>query len=149
LPIDGIDPLTDLTRQSVRAERLLARLATGFGIGALILAAIGLYGVMTYAVTRRTAEIGVRVALGAQRQQVIGLVIGDGFRVVFLGFLAGLPISLGVLRLLGAQLHGIGAADPASIAVALIVLLASALVAVTLPAMRASRVSPIEALREE
>jgi len=149
LPIDGIDPLGTLTRQSVRAERMLARLATGFGIGTLILAAIGLYGVMTYAVTRRTAEIGVRVALGAQRQDVVALVIGDALRVVLLGFVVGLPISVGALRLLGAQLHGIAAADPLSVAVALAVLLASALIAVTLPAMRAARVSPVVALREE
>jgi predicted lysophospholipase L1 biosynthesis ABC-type transport system permease subunit len=149
LPIDGIDPLTQLTRQSVRVERLLARIATGFGVGALLLAAIGLYGVMTYAVTRRTGEIGLRVALGAQRQEVVSLVVGDALRVVLLGFAVGLPVSLGVLRLLGAQLHGVGFADPFSIAVALTILLLSALVAVTVPALRASRVSPIVALREE
>jgi predicted permease len=149
LPIDGIDPLTQLTRQSVRVERLLARLATGFGIGALLLAAIGLYGVMTYAVTRRTGEIGLRVALGAQRSGVIGLVVGDALRVVLLGFAIGLPVALGALRLIGAQLHGVGTTDPLSLGVALAVLLASAIVAVTVPALRASRVSPIVALREE
>lgn len=149
LPIDGVDPLAVLMRQSVREERLLARLATGFGLAALLLAAIGLYGVMTYAVTRRTGEIGLRVALGAQRPGVIGLVVGDALRVVLLGFAVGLPIALGSLRLLGAQLHGIGTADPLSIAAALSVLLVSALVAVVVPALRASRVSPIVALREE
>jgi predicted permease len=149
LPIDGVDPLRVLTRQSIRVERLLARLATGYGIGALLLAAIGLYGVMTYAVTRRTAEIGVRVALGAQRQEVVGLVVGDALRVVLLGFVVGLPMSLGALRLLGAQLHGIGSGDPISISIALVILLLSALLAVMVPAMRASRVSPIVALREE
>jgi predicted permease len=149
LPIDGIDPLTSLMRASVREERLLARLATGFGLGALLLAAIGLYGVMTYAVTRRTGEIGLRVALGAQRPGVIGLVVGDALRVVLLGFVVGLPVALGTLRLLGSQLHGIGATDPISIVAALSVLIVSALVAVLLPALRASRVSPIVALREE
>ncbi len=148
LSID-IDPLTVLVRDNVREERLLARVALGFGLGALLLAAIGLYGVMTYAVTRRTGEIGLRVALGAQRQGVIGLVVGDALRVVLIGFVLGLPIALGALRLLGAQLHGVEATDPLSIATALSVLLVSAVVAVLLPAWRASKVSPIVALREE
>ena len=149
LPIDGIDPLRQLTRQSLRVERLLARLATGFGIGALLLAAIGLYGVMTYAVTRRTGEIGLRVALGAQRPEVVGLVVRDALRVVMLGFAVGLPVALGVLQLIGTHLHGVEVADPYSIGVALAVLLVSALVAVMVPAVRASRVSPVVALREE
>ena len=149
LPIDGIDPLTRLTRQSVREERLLARLATGFGIGALLLAAIGLYGVMTYAVTRRTGEIGLRVALGARRTEVVSLVVRDAMKVVALGFVVGLPVALGILRFLRAQLHGIDTADPLSLGLALAVLLVSALVAVMMPALRASRVSPIVALREE
>jgi ABC-type antimicrobial peptide transport system permease subunit len=104
---------------------------------------------MTYAVTRRTGEIGLRVALGAQRSGVIGLVVGDALRVVLLGFAIGLPVALGALRLIGAQLHGVGTTDPLSLGVALAVLLASAIVAVTVPALRASRVSPIVALREE
>ena len=149
LTIDGIDPLTTLMRSSVREERLLAQLATGFGLAALLLAAVGLYGVMTYAVTRRTGEIGLRVALGAQRPDVLGMIVGDAIRVVFVGFAVGLPVALGTLRLIGAQLHGVGTADPTSIAVALAVLLASALAAVLPPALRASRVSPIVALREE
>lgn len=149
LPIDGIDPLTRLLRQSVREERLLARLATGFGIGALLLAAIGLYGVMTYAVTRRTAEIGLRVALGARRTEVVSLVVRDAMRIVLLGFVVGLPVALGILRFLRAQLHGIDATDPVSLGFALAVLLVSALLAVMVPALRASRVSPIVALREE
>jgi predicted permease len=144
-----IDPLTTRMHQSVREERLLARLASGFGVGALLLAAIGLYGVMTYAVTRRTGEIGLRVALGAQRQGVIGLVVGDALRVVGIGFIVGLPVALGALRLLGSELHGVAATDPLSLAIALSVLLLSAIVAVLLPAWRASRVSPIVALREE
>jgi ABC-type antimicrobial peptide transport system permease subunit len=149
LPIDGIDPLTLLTRQSVREERLLARLATGFGVGALLLAAIGLYGVMTYAVTRRTGEIGLRVALGARRTEVVSLVVRDAMKVVVLGFVVGLPVALGILRFLRAQLHGIDTADPVSLGLALAVLLVSAILAVTVPALRASRVSPIVALRED
>jgi ABC-type antimicrobial peptide transport system permease subunit len=100
-------------------------------------------------VTRRTGEIGLRVALGAQRQGVIGLVVGDALRVVVMGFVVGLPVALGTLRLLGSELHGVEATDPVSLAIALSVLLVSAMVAVLLPALRASRVSPIVALREE
>ena len=149
LPIDRIDPLSTLMWQFVRKERLLARLATGFGLGALLLAAIGLYGVMTYAVTRRTGEIGLRVALGAQRSQLVRLVISDALRVVLLGFAVGLPVALGSLRFLQTQLHGVETTDPYSAAVALAVLLASAFLAVMIPALRASRVAPIVALREE
>jgi predicted permease len=149
LPIDEIDPLSEMMRLSVRQERLLARLATGFGLFALLLAALGLYGVMTYSVTRRTGEIGLRVALGAQRSGVVRLIVQDALRVVLIGFFIGLPVALGSFRLLGSQLHGVGTADPISIVMALAVLLVSALAAVLVPAWRASRVSPIVALREE
>ena len=115
----------------------------------LLLAAIGLYGVMTYAITRRTGEIGLRVALGAQRGDVIRMVVMDALRLVALGLVIGLPVAMMSTRLLRAQLHGVGTADPVSIAVAVVVLAVSAVAAVMLPALRASRVSPIVALRSE
>jgi predicted permease len=149
LPIDGIDPLPTLMRQSIREERLVARLASAFGVFALLLAAIGLYGVMTYAITRRTGEIGLRVALGAQRGDVVRLVLFDALRLVAFGLAIGVPAALVSTRLLRSQLHGVDTADPMSIGVAVGVLVASAVVAVMLPAMRASRVSPIVALRAE
>ncbi|HEX8942598.1 MAG TPA: FtsX-like permease family protein, partial [Gemmatimonadaceae bacterium] len=149
LPIDGVDPLPTLMRQSIREERLVARLASAFGGFALLLAAIGLYGVMTYAITRRTGEIGLRVALGAQRGDVVRMVLFDALRLVGFGLLIGLPAALASTRLLRTQLHGVDAADPISIAVAVAVLVSSAVVAVLLPALRASRVSPIMALRTE
>ncbi len=149
LPIDGVDALSFLMRRSVREERLLARLATGFGALALLLAAVGLYGVMTYAVTRRTGEIGLRVALGAQRNAVVGMVVRDALRLVAVGIVIGVPLALAATKLLRNQLYGVQPSDPASIAVALVVLLASAVVASLLPAMRASRVAPVVALREE
>ena len=148
LPVD-IDPLDDLMRLSVRQERLLARLATAFGVAAVLLAALGLYGVITYSVTRRTGEIGLRVALGAQRSGVVRLVVQDAMTVVLIGFVIGLPVALGAFRLLGSQLHGVGAGDPMSIGAALAVLTASAFAAVLAPAWKASRVDPIVALREE
>jgi predicted lysophospholipase L1 biosynthesis ABC-type transport system permease subunit len=149
LPIDGVDPLSILMRQSIAGERLVARLATGFGVLALLLAAIGLYGVMTYAISRRTGEIGLRVALGAQRVDVIRMVLLDALRVVGVGVVIGLPLALASVRLLKAQLHDVAAADPVSIALAVGVLTISAAVAVVLPALRAARVSPTVALRAE
>jgi predicted permease len=149
LPIDKIEPLTTLMRRSISDERLVTQLATAFGVLALLLAAVGLYGVMTYAITRRTAEIGLRVALGAQRGDIGRMVLLDALRVVAIGVVVGLPAALGSMRLLTSQLHGVEPGDPLSIVVAISVLAVSAIVAVLLPAVRAARVSPIVALRAE
>jgi ABC-type antimicrobial peptide transport system permease subunit len=149
LPIDGIDPLRTLMRQSILQQRLVAQLATSFGILALLLAGIGLYGVMTYAVTRRTAEIGLRVALGAQQAAVVRMVVFEALRLVALGVIVGLPLALLGVRLMVTQLHGIAAVDLPSIAAAVLVLTTSAVVAVLIPATRAANVSPIAALRSE
>jgi ABC-type antimicrobial peptide transport system permease subunit len=136
-------------RQSISEERLVANLASGFSALALLLAAIGLYGVMTYAITRRTGEMGLRVALGAQRHEVVAMVLFDALRLVAAGLAVGLLLAVASTRLLQAQLHGVGAIDPMSIVAAVAVLSASAVLAVLLPAIRASRVSPIVALRAE
>jgi ABC-type antimicrobial peptide transport system permease subunit len=136
-------------RRSISDERLVTQLATAFGVLALLLAAVGLYGVMTYAITRRTAEIGLRVALGAQRGDIGRMVLLDALRVVAIGVVVGLPAALGSMRLLTSQLHGVEPGDPLSIVVAISVLAVSAIVAVLLPAVRAARVSPIVALRAE
>jgi predicted permease len=149
LPIFGVDPLSLLMRQSLREQRLVARLASGFGVVALLLAAVGLYGVMTYAITRRTGEIGLRVALGAQRGDVLRMVLMEALRLVGAGIVVGLPIALLAVRLLRSQLHGVEASDPVAIGVALGVLLVSATLAALVPAMRASRVAPLVALRQE
>jgi predicted permease len=147
LPIDAINPLTRLMARTIREERLVARVASGFGLLALLFAAVGLYGVMTYAITRRTGEIGLRVALGAQRDDVARMVFGDAMRLVGVGLVTGVPIALVTTRLLRTQLHDVGAVDPASIGVAVGVLATSAVLAVALPALRAARVSPMEAMR--
>ena len=149
LPIDGIAPLGLLMQQSIREERLVARLATAFGVLALLLAGIGLYGVMTYAITRRTGEIGLRVALGAQRQNVLQMVMLESLRLVAAGVIVGVPLAIASTRLLRTQLHDVGAVDPLSLIVAVAVLTSSAIVAVLVPAARASRVSPIVALRAD
>jgi predicted permease len=149
LPIGQPEALSDLMRQSVREQRLVARLATGFGVLAVLLAAIGLYGVMSYAVTRRTGEIGLRVALGADRERVVGLILSDALKVVGIGLVVGIPVALAATRLLRSQLHGVHPADPVVMGAALVVLTVSAIVAALIPAMRASRIDPLVALRQE
>jgi len=149
LAIDTIDPLPTLLSESISQERLLAQLATAFGTLALLLAAIGLYGVMSYAMARRTGEIGLRIALGADRRRVIGMVLGDALRLVAVGMVVGLVLVLATVRFLASELHDISTTDPTSIAVAVVVLTASAIAAGLVPALRASRVSPIVALRAE
>jgi predicted permease len=149
LPIASIAPLSALMRDSIRQEWLLATLAVAFGLVALVLAAIGLYGVMTYAVAQRTGEIGIRRALGASRGQVIRLVLGDGLRLVSLGLLVGIPLSVIVARLLREELYGVTPTDPASVTTAVSVLIACAIIAGLIPALRASRVAPVVALRQD
>jgi putative ABC transport system permease protein len=147
LPIDNIDPVVNLMADSISQQRLLAQLAGAFGVLALVLAAIGLYGVMTYAITRRTGEIGLRVALGAQRADVIRMVLVEAVELVAIGIVVGLPVALLATRLLRTQLHGVPATDPISLGFALAVLAASAVIAALVPALRASRLSPMRALR--
>lgn len=149
LPIDEVTPLSRLMRDSIRGERLLARLAVIFGATALLLAGIGLYGVMNYAVTRRVNEIGLRVALGAQPGSVVRMVVRDALRLVAIGIVVGLPLTLASGRVIGSQLHGVSATDPTAIAVALACLAAGALIAALIPALRASRVEPVVALRSD
>lgn len=148
IAIDDLESVTHLIRSSIRDERLVARLATGLGALALVLAAIGLFGVMSYSVGRRTNEIGVRSALGADRSTIAWMVLRDGLRPVAIGVLLGFPLSIAAVRLLQHHLNDISS-DPASIALAIGVLLAAAVTAVLVPARRATRIDPIGALREE
>jgi predicted permease len=149
LPINATVPLSQLMRQSIQERRLVAHLASAFGVLALVLASVGLYGVMSYAIKRRTGELGLRAALGAQRRDVVRLVLTDALSLVAGGVLAGVPLALASTRFLRAQLHGVELLDPASIVVALGVLAFSAAVAALLPALNASRVSPLVALRSQ
>jgi ABC-type antimicrobial peptide transport system permease subunit len=143
------DPLSTLMRRSISQDLLVARVATVFGLLALGLAALGLYGVMTYTTLRRTSEFGVRMALGADGAQVRRMVLREAMALVAGGTLVGVPVALAATRLLRSQLYGVEAVDPPSITVALGVLVLSAAIAGYLPAARASRVGPIEALRAE
>ncbi len=149
LLIVGNDPLATLMRRSISQDLLVARVASVFGLLALGLAALGLYGVMTYTTLRRTSEFGVRMALGADGARVRRMVLREAMALVTGGMLVGVPLALAATRLLHSQLFGVAPLDPTSIAVALGVLVASAAVAGYLPAARAARVGPIEALRAE
>ncbi len=135
--------------ESLSQERLLASLLTGFGVLALALACIGMYGVLSYAVAQRTREIGVRIALGADAAQVVRLVLRRGVALVLAGLALGLGAALVLARLVSTLLYGIGPGDPVTIAAVSLLLVAVALLAGSVPARRATRIDPTEALRHE
>ena len=130
-------------------ERAVASLAGLFGVVALLLAAIGLYGVTAYTVERRTNEIGIRMALGADRGTVIDLVLRGAFKRVAIGLLLGLPLAIGAGRLIAAQLYGVSFWDPLALGIATVSLGICAFIAAVIPALRAATISPIRALRTE
>ena len=149
MPMFEVETLATQVAASLQRERLLAMLSSGFGLLALLLSCLGLYGILSYAVARRTSEIGVRMALGADRRDVLWLVLRDALRLVLIGAALGVPAALAAARLVASQLFGISAADPGAIVAATLALLAVAAVAGYLPARRATRVDPLVALRCE
>ncbi len=149
LPLFRVRTLEAQTGQSLLKERLLATLSTFFGGLALLLACLGLYGLMAYAVTRRTAEIGIRLALGAQAPQVAWLVLRDTLGLIAAGVVCGVPLSLWAARYAQSLLFGISPADPSAIALAAALLAAAGALAGLLPVRRALRVDPLTALRIE
>ena len=130
-------------------ERLIARLTMLFGILALVLASVGLYGITSYAVARRTSEIGLRMALGADRNNVVRLVLRGAFTQVGLGLALGIPIALIGGHYIASQLFEVKPYDPLSIVIAVVVLSAAAALAGFIPARRAASIEPMEALRIE
>ncbi len=130
-------------------ERLVAQLAGFFGVVALFMAAIGLYGVMSYSISKRTGEIGIRMALGASGPSVIGMVLGETLRIVAIGILIGLPCALALGKLISSRLYGLTAADPTAIALATMIILTSATLAGYVPGRRASKIDPMVSLRHE
>jgi predicted permease len=144
-----VSTLAQTMANSLAQERLVTRLALGFGAVALILSAVGLYGVMSFTIARRTGEIGLRMALGAQGGDVVRLVFGEALKIVAVGVVVGVPMALGGAKILRDQLHGVSAADPAAMGGALVAIAVSAVVAIGVPVWRAARVDPLVALRRE
>ena len=149
LPILWFRTLDDQVNRSLSTERLLAALSGSFGALALLLSLIGVYGVMSFVVTRRTREIGIRLALGATGASAIRLVLRDAVAMIAAGVAIALPCVAALGKLVQSQLFGVTATDPATVAAAALVLAAGALTAAFIPAWRASNVSPTDALRLE
>jgi ABC-type antimicrobial peptide transport system permease subunit len=130
-------------------ERAVTRLAGTFGLVALMLAAVGVYGVTAYSVAQQTSEIGIRMALGADRASVIGLVLGRTFQRIAAGLAMGVILAVVAGRLMAAQLYGVAFWDPFALAIGAGSLVACAFVAIAIPAGRAAAISPMNALRAE
>jgi predicted permease len=149
LTIVSVRTMQEQIALSFDQERAVASLAGLFGIVALLLAAVGVYGVTAYSVAQRTNEIGIRMALGANRARVIQLVLQGAFKRVVIGLVLGLPLAVGAGRLISAQLYGVSSWDPLALSVAACALAACALVATLIPATHAAAISPMDALRLE
>ncbi len=149
LPVMNVRTQRQQIDATIVQERIFASLTAAFGILALALACVGIYGIMAYAVSQRTNEIGIRLALGAERNQVQGMVLKEAGWLAALGVVVGVVAALGLGRLIKSMLYGLQPSDPASLVGAAVVLLGVALLAGWVPAMRASRVEPMEALRHE
>jgi len=145
----GAKTMHEEVSEALVEDRAIAMLSSFFGVLALLLASIGLYGLMSYSVSRRTREIGVRAALGAQRRAIIWLVLQEAVALVLVGVVVGIPFALAASRLISSMLFGISPADLLTIAAVSLLLLASALVAGYLPARQASGTDPVIALRTE
>jgi len=149
LAVSEVRSLADVVSRSIAAPRFTAALLGVFAALALALAAVGIYGVVSFVVAQRTAELGIRVALGASAADVLRLVVGQGMRPVLIGLTAGLLAALALGRLLNGFLYNVAETDPGTYAAVTLVLAAVAALACYLPARRASRVDPMVALRAE
>jgi predicted permease len=145
--VNNVSTIEKQVQQSLRTERLVAVLSTGFGTLALVLACIGLYGILAYAVTRRTSEIGIRMALGATKRDMIWLILREAMVLAGGGILIGVPAMLLLGRISRALLYGVGQFDLPAFAFALVILIVFAALAGIIPARRAGRLDPMSALR--
>jgi ABC-type antimicrobial peptide transport system permease subunit len=149
LPVVKLRTMDDVFAEAVSRPRFLAQLLGLFAGLALLLAAIGTYGILSYSVSERRKEIGIHMALGATRTTVLGMVLGQGLRLTAAGLLAGLAAAFALTRLLQTQLFNVRPTDPATIAAVIGFIACVALAACYLPASRATRVDPMVVLRDE
>jgi ABC-type antimicrobial peptide transport system permease subunit len=149
LPIIDIRTQREQIDANMQMERTFATLTSGFGVLALALACVGIYGIMAYSVANRRNEIGIRMALGAQPGQVRGMILRESTWLAAVGIVAGVSAALALTRLVKTMLYGIQPCDPITIVAGVFLLLAVALAASWIPARRAARVQPMEALRHE
>jgi putative ABC transport system permease protein len=149
IPLTKVRTMAEVMGASVEARRFNMLLLGIFAAVAMLLAAVGIYGVMAYSVTQRTNEIGVRIALGAKPRDVIGMIVGRGMRLTLIGAAAGLALSIGLTRLMSTLLFGVSATDPLTFAAVSLLLAGVALAACFIPARRAAKLDPMVALRRE
>jgi predicted permease len=149
VPAYNARTLQDLMQRSLSQERLMARLLTVFGLLALMIAAVGIYGVLAYSVARRTRELGIRMALGAGRGDIVRLVLGQSATLIGVGLAVGLAASVALTRLAKTFLYGVTPTDPVAFGAAVLTLTTVAFVATSIPALRATRVDPLAALRTD
>jgi putative ABC transport system permease protein len=148
-PVSGVQTMDDMLQKLIAPRRFKLGLLGSFALLALVLGAIGLYGVISYAVTERTHEIGVRMALGAKREDVLRLVVGQGFKLTLIGVAVGLAGAFGLTRFLSSLLYAVRPTDPLTFVAVSLLLIAVALLASYIPARRATKVDPMVALRHE
>jgi putative ABC transport system permease protein len=149
VPVSSVATMEEVVSASVANQRFSVLLFVLFGAIALLLAAFGIYGVISYGVAQRTHEIGIRIALGARRREVLRLIVGEAMRPALVGAVFGLGAAFGLTRLLAGLLYSVKPTDPTTFAVVFVLLVAVALLACYLPARRATRVDPVVALRYE
>ncbi len=149
LPITGITTVKAQLDEALTKERLIARLSAFFSLLSLVLASLGLYGVMSYAISRRTGEIGIRMALGAARGDVVRMVVRETLLVALIGLSVGVPAAIAGTHLIESQLFGLTSTDPLTISLAGVAMIVMSLAAGYMPARRASRIDPMTALRHE
>jgi putative ABC transport system permease protein len=149
VPISSIRPMTDVVSSSLAQNKFRTLVLGAFAAAAILLAALGLYGVLAQLVGRRTHELGVRVVLGADRTDILGRVLGHGMRLTLAGLALGLAGAAATTRLIRGMLFGVESLDPASFVGATAFLAVTALVAALLPAWRATQVDPVDCLRSE
>jgi len=149
LPVTEIRTQKEQIAATMQQERMFASLTAGFGILALALACVGIYGIMAYTVSQRTNEIGIRLALGAARSRIRAMVLREAAWMAVTGVVIGLAAAFALMRLVQSMLYGLKPNDPTSLTASALILLAMALLAAWIPAMRASRVEPMEALRHD